>query len=590
MSYVTGIAVCFPVQDNCQRPDYASNLTISLPFSDRKYDFMPINNRPNLIDSIAERNRNQSSGKPQRPLLRLFSIGLAITISGCGPKPDSKVEKGKTEAGDSKAAKANAGATADDVLTSAVYQLRPENYGVNAATDKPVNLLNSWRFKQIEALGTPDEPVPVKAPDGWIIPDEATRLAQPQFDGLDAIHVRDALFNRTISGFLSDRGRDELQRAGIVVDFVSRNVAIWKIDEIELPLMPFLIMQLGRGTAEDRAWVCSEILRQLRIDCVILRARSDLKETSDKWLLGVLVENQICLYDLRLGLPIFGGTDDGGTIRTATLSEIVSHPEWLQQMSGSEPYPLSVDDLRDPTVFAMSTSNFWCRRMHNLEQVLPASEQCVLYDPAVGDDGRDGLLQRLAKGGGWSVESLKLWRYPHRQIEETKLSTNEKEQEWQRLIGPFSVPITYTYTEKRELKLGVPERKQQRIRSDQLLGKFGDAATRYLRIRHLEVEPNPPEIDRLNRMASEDAFYWSGVCKFEMGEYETAIEVLTEYLRKYDRKGKWFFPARSLLGQSHAKQGNLAEAIATLERTSSDDPCRDANAIRLKRLKEAKAK
>ena len=84
-------------------------------------------------------------------------------------------------------------------------------------------------------------------------------------------------------------------------------------------------------------------------------------------------------------------------------------------------------------------------------------------------------------------------------------------------------------------------------------------------------------------MASEDAFYWTSLCKFELGEYATAVELLSDYLKKYDRKGKWYFSARSLLAQSYSELDRLPEAIATLERTSSDDPYRAANAVRMRR-------
>ena len=510
-------------------------------------------------------------------------ISLAIVVMGCGQKIVSPSnDSGSAGAVTSKPGATPAGATPDDVLASAIYQLRPENFGTNSTTDKPVSLLNSWRSKQAESRGSADQPVPVTAPKNWIASEEESRLAQAKFDSVDAVHIRDALFYRAMAEYLSDRGRDELQRVGIVVDFVCRNVSLWKDDEVEIPLPPFLIMQLGRGTAEDRAWVCAEILRQLRVDAIIIRSKSDAKGTTDKWLLGVPVEHQVYLYDLRLGLQIDNGTSDKKAI-AATLGEIVSHPEWLQAMAVNETYPLTVEDLRDPAVFVMSNANFWCRRMYNLEEVLPSNDQCVLYDSLADEDGRTGLLQRIAKGGGWPVDRLKLWQYPQRQLDELKHRTEERAQEWQRLTVPFSVPIPFTVDKEGKPVFGTPERKMQRFRTDQLLGKFAEATTRYLRIRHLEVEPNPPDIERLNRMASEDAFYWTCLCKFEMGEYDTAVELLSDYLKKYDRKGKWYFSARTLLAQCHAEQDRLPAAIATLERTSSDDPYRSANAVRMKR-------
>ncbi len=523
--------------------------------------------------------------------MRGFWVGFLLVFTfchaGCGPKtagtPNSS--SGTT----SGSADSTMTVTSDDVLTSAIHQLRPENFDINAARDKPVSLLNSWRFKQAEAKLLTDEAVPVSAPAGWVRPEEETRLAQAKFDGYDASHIRDALFHRAVSGYLSDRGQTESQRIGIIVDFVCRNVALWKDDEIELPLLPYMTMQIGRGSAEDRAWEIAEILRQLRIDTVILRPKSDVKGTSEKWLLGVIVEGQISLYDVRLGMPVWN-QEAGDAESAATLSQIVAHPEWLEQMAVNEPYRLTAEDLKDLDVFVMTESSFWCRRMYNLEQVLPTTDVCVIYDPVSDDNDRSGLLQRVAKAGNWPKESLKLWPYPRVQQAEMMRQNPERDQELQRLTIPFNVPFPIKVDASGKQTIGVPERKLQRCRIDHLLGKFADATTRYLRIRHLEVEPYPPEIEPINRMASQDALYWTTLCKYELGEYATAIDLLLDYQRKYDRKGKWFFPARSLLSQCYAKTNRLPEAIATLERSSSDDPYRAANAIRLKRWSAASQK
>ena len=513
--------------------------------------------------------------------LRCWLI-LSLSIPACGPGKVVDTTKPSVGTVARPGADATVGASSDDVLTSAIYQLRPENFGINSATDKPVSLLNSWRFKQAEAGITPDESVPVSAPSGWIQPDEQTRLETNKFDTTDAVHVRDALFHRAIAGYLSDRGRDELQRVSVIVDFVCRNVALWKDDEIELPLLPYLTMQLGRGTAEDRAWVIAEILKQLRIDALILSPKSSSAKASENWLLGVPVEGQIYLFDIRLGLPVASGATDART-SIAALAEIVSHPEWLELMSANEPYRLKGQDLSNVDVFVITDPNSWCRRMFNLEQVLPTSDVCVLYESLLNPDEKSGLLQRTSKAGDWQIDDLKLWSYPRTQMEEMTRRSPERDQELQRLTIPFNVPIPFKEDAQGKLQVGTPERKLQKYRTEHLLGKFTEATTHYLRIRHLDVEPSPPDIERINRLASEDALYWTTLCKYELGEYATAVDLLSDYLRKYDRKGKWFFPARSLLAQSYAHLDRIPEAITTLERTSSDDPYRMANALRVKR-------
>lgn len=515
-------------------------------------------------------------------------IVLTALIPACSPSATTSSAKTEKESGTVAKLDPNASATSDDVLTSAVHQLQPENFGLNSATDKPVSLLNSWRFKQIEANLLKDEAVTVAAPEGWVKPEEQPRLTQSKFDAADAVHIRDALFHRALSGYLSDRGKDELQRVAIIVDFVCRNVALWKDDEIELPLNPFMTMQLGRGTPDDRAWVISETLRQLRIDSVVITPKSDVKASGDKWLLGVPVEGSVYLFDVKLGLPIPKAVS-GDRVIPATLTEVVEHPELLQQMAATEAYRITAEDLTNPNIFVTSSPNFWSRRMHFLEQVLPPSDACVIYDPLSDEDGRTGLLKRISDVGKWPVEELKLWPYPHLQLAEARRASPERDQELQRLTAPFSVPIPFKADAQGKVTFLVPERKLQRCRTDHLLGKFAEATTKYLRIRHLDVEASPPEIERLNRMAAEDSLYWTTLCKYELGEYATSIDLLNDYLRKYDRKGKWFFPARVLLAQCFANQGRTADAISTLERTSSDDPYRMANAIRVKQWSKMKA-
>ncbi len=515
--------------------------------------------------------------------MRLFRspLVLLVVLVGCGRPVVSDTT--------SKSADAPVVASSDDVLTSALYQLHPENFGINSNTDKPVSLLNSWRFKKAENSGPVDQPIPADAPPGWILPDEETRLAQAKFDIGDAIHIRDAMFSHSVAGYLSDRGSDELAKVAVVVDFVCRTIALWKDDEIEIPLPPFLTFQLGRGSADDRAWICADLLRQLRLDTVVLRAKKDVKESTDNWLLGVRIDDQIYLFDMRLGLPVFGGATEKG-IAIARLSEIASHPEWLAQMSVNEPYRLTAEEIHDSAVYVVTSSNFWCHRLLPLEQTLPADEICVLFDPLTNKDQSSGLLHRIAAAGGWPIDSLKLWRYPQRQSEASRHPTQESSQELQRLLMPFNVPIPFKIGDDGKPIMGSPERKLQRYRMEHLLGKFAEATSKYLSIRHLEVERNPPDLERLNRMASEDAFYWTSQCKFELGDHEGAIEQLSAYLKKYDRKGKWFFPARVLLARSYAELGDLPKAISILERTSSDDPYRLANAVRVKRWTSEQSK
>ena len=512
-----------------------------------------------------------------------MSLFLVGTITGCPNRAPVSTKN------DSSAQTASA----EDLLRSAIHQLRPENFSIAAAPDKPVSLLNSWSglaadAKQVGASDTLEAP---PLPAGWATANEEKRLRLDKYDERDAIHIRDCLLIQAIAKYLAAQRNDELERVQDVFQFVVRNIALRGDDDLELPLTTYLLLLTGRGSPEDRAWICASILKQLRIDCVIVRPAAELKADDDAWLFGVILNDRVHLFDPRLGIAIPSSVDAAATdLRPATLDEIGSHPEWLQSLSAraDQAYVIEAESLKVPQVMPIVEANYWSRRLSRLEQVLPTEDACVLFDPPVDDLGRPGMVKRLqAACPTVKTDGLKPWPYPERQSEASRKASQALVQQIAQTLVGFNAPITVNVDPQTKQPLAaVPERKMLKIRTDQLLGKFEDATQRYLSIRHLEIEPNPyPEIFQLHRLAAEDAIYWSGVCKFEAGEYDAAVEQLAGYLKKFDRKGRWTFAARTLLAESHARQSHFPEAIAVIERAVAEDPYRDANAIRGKRWK-----
>lgn len=501
----------------------------------------------------------------------LACLMLIGAVAGC---------PGKGKVSSSNSVKAEA--SAEELLESAIYQLRPENYTIAAATDKPINLLNSWSERVTDPAAVVE---PAALPAGWIDETEAARLKVRLFDLRDAVHVRDAMLNHAMATYLAARGTDEVSQVQAVFDFVVRNITLRSPDETDLPLGAYQVLLLGRGNAEDRAWVCSALLKQLHIDSVVVRpAGAD----ADTWLLGVVLNQQIFLFDTRMGIALPATGDPAAKAgRPATLEEIVSHPEWLQALAlrADQPYAVDADGLKDAQLQPIVEADYWSARMKQLESALPANDLCVLYDPVTDEGGRSGLLSRLQKVAPAQADKLMPWQYPRQQIIAGYSATPAVKQAWEMATQTFNLPIpVVTDRQTQQASLGTPERRLLRIRTDQLLGKFEEATERYLSIRHLEVEPVPvQELAILNRMGAENAIYWTAICKFEVREYQAAIEQLSSYLKRYDRNGRWNFAARALLAECHAELGQFSEAVAVLERTRSDDPYRDANAIRVKK-------
>ena len=543
---------------------------------------------------------------PRPAVLALCLIFLGA-MAGCPSRSNVGVGSGNSsgspDAGE---------ASPEDLLKSAIHQLRPENYSIASATDKPVNLLNSWHSRTADAGSAAEPP---KIPAGWIDDEDAGQLTRPGYVLPDALHISDAMLNHTIATYLAARANDDVGRIRMVFDYVVRNIALRSPDEPDLPLGVYSLQLFGRGTAEDRAWVCAALLRQLRIDSVIVRPPHDAGVDDDAWLLGILLNGNVHLFDPRMGIAIPSTSDlapaaDG---RPAMLAEIVKHPEWLQSLAlrADQPYAIDAESLKHPEILPIVEPGFWSVRMRHLESALPADDLCVLYDPLNDEPERTGLLSRLQKlSPEWKPGKLTPWSYPrHRSLEprqQTQALTARMppavQQEFEIARNTFNIPFPILVNggkkslievkgmvdrgEKVVFSPGHPEHKLLRIRTDQLLGKFDDATKRYLSIRHLEIEPplaRVPELEFLNRLGAENAFYWTCVCKFEARDFEAAIEQLSKYLQKYDRNGRWNFAARALLAECHAELGQFKEAAAALERSRSDDPYRAANAIRIKR-------
>ena len=512
----------------------------------------------------------------------IASALLLGTVSGCPQK--AVVSSGKS---------ATKVASAEDLLKSAIHQLRPETFSIAAAPDKPVSLLNSWRGMLADAkpAGETTEAEAPALPNGWANVEVQKWLKTEKFDEQDAMHIRDCQLTHAIATYLAARSNDELQRVQEVFQYVVRNIALRGDDDPELPISTYLLLMIGRGSPEDRAWVCASILKQLRIDSVIVRPSDAAKADEDEWLLGVILNDRVHLFDPKLGLAIPSSVEAGGVGSTpALLNEIASHPEWLQQLAAraDQPYRIDADSLKEPSLMAIAEPGYWSRRMSWLEQVLPSESTCILFEPVTDDLGRTGLLKRIhAAHPAKTVEELKLWSYPNRQMVAARNANQALLQQLQQALISFSAPITVKVDpQSGNPSDAVPERKMLKIRIDQLLGKFEEATQRYLSIRHLEIETSPlAEVAQLHRRAAEDAIYWSGLSKFEAEEFDAAVEQLAGYVKRFDRKGRWTFAARSLLAECHVRQGKFAEAIAAIERTISEDPYREANAVRIKRWK-----
>jgi hypothetical protein len=487
------------------------------------------------------------------------------------------------------------------MLVSAVFQLQPENLGIDADVSSAVSVLRNWR-EQSPLFGSDvdgfSEASLSSIPAGWLKEAQRKEILSPEFTAPDALFIRNSLLTATMARYAAGERQTELDRGVALFDFAMRTVALQNSSLPQLPFPLYEIILLGQGTPDDRAWVFAALLKQQRIDTVILQARDD----PEAKLVGVILDGEVYLFDTRLGLPIPRADDPPSAhiTRPATWNEMKEHPEWWQMLTlrADQPYPWNTEQLESADVFMYSAPESWSTRMRQLESVLPASSLCVLSDPLVepspGGIAVESLAKRMAKGNAeWTPDKLRFWSHPLNLADRLK-ALGQQAQQLTLVFQRFTVPLDMKFNENGQLVSAKPSLQHQKCRTEQLLGKFNEATNHFLSIRHLAVEALPQElranpqqgqqIQQFYLWAASDASYWSAACKIEQGEYESAVGALQDYLRRYARLGTdWVSAAQWQLALALAELGKFSEARAVIAAMAPDDPHRPGLEILMKR-------
>src|SRR5262249_54912927 len=147
---------------------------------------------------------------------------------------------------------------------------------------------------------------------------------------------------------------------------------------------------LGKGTAQDRAWIFVNILRQMKLDAVLLYPGPPADGASPPadapFLVGVLLDGQVYLFDVALGGPVPAtGSSSGATEDShgATLAEAAGDPQVLKQLDVGEsrPYPIRAADLARPGVVIVGESSLWSPRMEALQTQFVGDRAMIISDP-----------------------------------------------------------------------------------------------------------------------------------------------------------------------------------------------------------------
>ncbi|MCP4787945.1 MAG: hypothetical protein GY903_30405 [Fuerstiella sp.] len=484
-------------------------------------------------------------------------------------------------------------------LSAAIRRFEPESFSLQSNPERTVNGLNSW----IKSCGA-DEMRGMKLDDSALqmLDANAQRLASAGiYTASDAAYIRDcwvlreltrSIVERTDAAGVSDTDRTEAHVVAIF-DWIVRNISLQPLDQERVPLGLFDVLLTGHGSAEDRAWVFAEALRQQQIDAVVVTTDSEPTDggrlDSAQWIMAVILEDSGLLFDVISGLPVTDGeADDLQNPKPAGLLTLKGHQRW-----------------KDSSVLLVAQAAVFAPRMLLLQKQLAASDAAVLYEELTGGVSEiRPLVDRIvaASGDVWSNDSVAVWDYPEQRTIASLSLSEAQQQQYFRLMRPFNAPFERTeYTaesteemttvpealppeERRRLvqerlmkdfsrmmessedMFGKPSRRLLKGRIQQIMGGIDIGVIQQLqqiRIASMrdslrvrvpdEVQkeygfpavvafPFPELIREVNQSSMGDAMYWTAMCQFDRREVGAAITTLVNYRRQYP-EDRWRFPS-----------------------------------------------
>ncbi len=539
---------------------------------------------------------------------------LVVTgLTGCPSSSDQKT--GSTNNATQKAEEKNVAS-----VSSALAALHPTEFEIGVPRDLPSTELNSWAEVMLSDLIDPEvEDGKLKEALKPYLDDAAIeRVVRRTFVPRDSVAIRDAIWARLMAESVAKTTDSDVERVVRLFRVVTQNLHVLPSDGVPLGL--FDRLQLGFGQPEARAWAFGLLAQQLKLPSVIVEPQlpAELKG-SESVIVGVLIDSQIYLFDMSVGLPI-PAKDDGPkqlqVEKVATLSQVLADDSLLRALdTDGSPYAYQTEHFKNSKLFVMGDSGFWSRRFEGLQNGMAKESTAVIFQPLVSIGPFEGLLNQIVAAVKDQIpqENVAVWKYAEEHREKREALNDEQLKGLKELFEPFQAPrpliikpVAAPENGKAgvELDFGKGWNHLLVARTKQLVGQTSESIPMYLKLqgwarlppvpaKSYAVPPEaeaevaqriPEEIQRLHGEAAELALFWRATCQLENGEYGTAASDFETYVTRVAR-GTFPTQARYLAGLATALNGNPSRGSAFLSRIDKSDSQYRAARFLMKRWK-----
>lgn len=573
-----------------------------------------------------------STFRPILPALHsLCILMLSLAVLGCdnSSKPSNETSSGGKGASNvTSTEKGGANDTCAELLNSLFNVYRIDRFESTFDLTIGVNRMNDW-YRSCSASQV--RQVNGNLPDGVksvLSGAQQALLTGDQYRVRDASHLRDCVLFSSIASRInlatSVNNQGDLARAQRAFDHVVWATQLQARHDADLPLTPYEIMLLGRGTAVDRAWLFVNTLRALRIDAVLLSPRDSedpgYGEESVPFLVGVPIDGEVYLFDPTLGVPVPANGSTADAIIPATLKQVVADSSLLTQFDLPEkPYALTAEMLKNPSVWLVGDLPYFSQLSQTIQQVFQGEHSILISDPLEDSDGVPGLWSRLQAAFQAQLEgnSIRLWKYPQEQIAQSLALDNSRQEVRKGLKLRFMAylvavphpenPQIVIVTGSREMtdpaQKGLDNKdrniggfsrteskatsgRQMEARLSHLAGDLPGAVKAYVEVQsgareilalndsRIMIDPRLAQINvkLFHAKAIDDAVFWSALCQLELGQIGPSASTFERYLRNANTVSEWKRQAIRMRATALAQQKKYKQAAEVLEKFPEDHP------------------